>query len=102
MVLLVLLIFLTTHYVTYVITKSEFPPIHRAREAVFDRWGEGTWQAYLATCAWCAGFYIAGVITLCTLLVTPVPLPVLVWLSAAGVTGFILEVVELMWSKQHG
>lgn len=88
---------LAVTYVTYVVTRSSFPLVENLRVAVFKRWGEGSWQAYLATCAWCAGFYLAGLVTLVTdLVVESVPAPVLVWLASAAVAGFVLTVVDAL------
>lgn len=88
---------LASTYVTYVVTRSSFPLVEWLRVAVFKRWGEESWQAYLATCAWCAGFYVAGLVTLGTgLAVDSLSAPVLVWLASAAVTGTALEVVDTL------
>lgn len=88
---------LAVTYVTYVVTRSSFPPVERLRIEVFKRWGEGSWQAYLATCAWCAAFYLAGLVTLATdLTVSNLPAPVLVWLASAAVAGVLLTVVDAL------
>lgn len=94
---MVLHVALATLYATYVVTRSEFPPVARLRDGVFDRWGAGSWQAYLATCGWCAAFYVSAALTLGTAVSVGVAVPVLVWLTAAGVTGVLLEVVDTLW-----
>lgn len=93
---MVLHVALATLYATYVVTRSEFPLVLLLRDRVFDRWGEGSWQAYLATCVWCAAFYISAAVTLCTMLVVGVVIPVLVWLGAAAVAGLGLELVDTL------
>jgi hypothetical protein len=92
---------LASVYLTYVVTKSEFPAILWTRAKVFQRWGNGSWQAYLATCAWCAASYVAGLTVLVTAWTVGLPVPVLVWLAAAGLAGVLLELVETMWAVQR-
>lgn len=88
---------LASTYVTYVVTRSSFPPVESLRIAVFKRWGEGSWQAYLATCAWCAGFYVAGLVALGTdLTIDSLPAPVLVWLASAAVAGVLLTLTSAL------
>jgi hypothetical protein len=88
---------LASTYVTYVVTRSSFPLVENLRVKVFERWGEGSWQGYLATCSWCAGFWLAGLVTLTTwVAVDDLPVPVLVWLASAAVTGVLLETVDTL------
>lgn len=93
---LLVAIVLATMYATYVVTRSDFPLIEWLRIKLFARYGEGTWQAYLATCTWCASFYIGGLMTLGAWIATDVSVPILVWWASAGVTGVLLEAVDLM------
>ncbi len=88
------LVSLATCYVTYVVARSDFPLIERLRVAVFDRWDEGSWQAYLTTCAWCVSFYAAGAVTGGTALLDEVPRPGLVWLGAAAVSGAFHQILD--------
>lgn len=93
---MVLHVALATLYATYVVTRSEFPLVARLRDRVFDRWGEGSWQAYLATCAWCTAFYTSAALTAGTAASVGVTVPVLVWLGSAAVSGLVLEVVDTL------
>lgn len=88
---------LAATYATYVVTRSSFPPVEALRIEVHRRWGEDSWPAYLSTCSWCAGFWVAGLVTLLTALaVDSLPAPALVWLASAAVTGVALEVVDTL------
>lgn len=89
--LLLLVMFLSTHRLTRLVTRDEFPPSKMLRARVEERWGEGSWQSYLSECDWCASMYVGGVITLVTALTIGVPAPVLVWFAASSVTGLIAQ-----------
>lgn len=89
---------LATHYITYVLTRSDFPPVRWARESVVVRFGEGTAPAYLVTCAYCTAFYVAGLTSLVLNAVTDVRLPVLLWLACASVAGTLVEIVDAVRS----
>lgn len=55
------------------------------------------WQssiAYLLSCPWCASIWVGGLVTLITALTVGVALPVLTWLTASAVTGFLSEVTD--------
>jgi hypothetical protein len=61
-------------------------------EAKYFTHDEDVWQsqvAYLLSCMWCLGFWVAGIVTLVTDLAVGLPYPVLVWLAASTVTGWI-------------
>lgn len=90
------LVALATCYTTYVVAKSDFPLMERIRVAVFERWEEGSWQAYLATCAWCVSAYTAGTLTAGTVILSEAPRPVLVWLGAAAISGAFHQVIDLV------
>lgn len=94
MVLSVILLILATFYVTYVVTQSDFPPIAFVRDHIIERWGLDGWLGYLSTCAWCASVYISAIFVIGTNQVTDIHLPLLVWLSAAGVTGILMEIIN--------
>jgi hypothetical protein len=89
-VLTATLISLTAYRLTRFLVRDSFPPLAVQRARIGERWGDRSWQAYLASCSWCAGVYVAGAVTLATdLLDQSVPLPVLVWGAAAAVTGLL-------------
>lgn len=90
------LISLATCYVTYVVARSDFPPVERVRVGVFHRWGEGSWQAYLATCAWCVSVYASGIVTAGTVALAETPRPILMWLGAAAISGAFHQVSDLL------
>lgn len=93
----VLVATLSAHYLTYLVTRSEFPPVTRARDWAFDRW-EGSWQTYLITCGYCTAFYVSAVIIALADVVSHVPLPVLLWLSCASAAGTLIELVDTLRS----
>jgi hypothetical protein len=88
-VLVVVLVALASYRITRLLVRDEFPPISVRRARIAERWGDESWQAYLSTCSWCAGVYVAGLVTLATWAATGLPVPALVWASAAAVTGFL-------------
>lgn len=90
------LVALATCYATYVVARSDFPLVEWIRIRVFNRWGEGSWQAYLATCPWCVSAYTAGALTAGTAIFSEAPRPVLVWLGAAAVSGAFHQVSDLV------
>lgn len=90
------LVALATCYATYVVARSEFPPMELVRVAVFKRWGEGSWQSYLVSCAWCISAYTAGAVTAGTAILAEAPRPVLLWLGAAAVSGAFHQVIDLI------
>lgn len=90
------LVALATCYATYVVARSDFPLVEWIRIGVFNRWEEGSWQAYLATCAWCVSAYTAGALTAGTAILSEAPRPMLVWLGAAAVSGAFHQVVDLV------
>lgn len=85
-------------YATYVITRSDFPPVEWLRVKVFEIFNEGSTPAYLATCPWCVGFYATGVATLLVNQVDDLHLPVLMWIAAAGVNGLLADLHDTMVS----
>lgn len=87
---------LASCYVVYVITRSDFPLVEWMRVKVFERWEEGSVPAYLATCPWCVGFYVSGLVTLLTDVFVGVPAPFLVWLASAGVVGLYADAHDTM------
>ena len=89
---------LTVHYITYVLTRSDFPPVRWARESVVEAFGEGSAPAYLVTCAYCTAFYVAGLVTLALAVADAVRLPVLLWLGTASFAGSLVEVIDAVRS----
>jgi hypothetical protein len=86
--LLFVLLALTAFRITRLITRDEFPPVAVARERVAGRYGDESWQAYLARCPWCVGVYVsAGCTFLTWLAVGGLPLPLLWWGATAAVVG---------------
>lgn len=92
---------LSIFYITYVVTRSALPPVRWTREWVITRFGEGTSPAYLVTCPWCAGFWIALVVVAVASWAIDVPLPLLVIPAAAGVTGALQQLVDLIERGEH-
>jgi hypothetical protein len=99
--MVVALICLTAYRVTRLLVRDTFPPIAVQRARIAERWGDASWQAYLSTCSWCAGVWVAGLVTLGAWLASAhypydVPVPVLVWAAAAAVTGLLAS-----WEREE-
>lgn len=88
---LVIVIALSTHRLTRLVTRDAFPLSVRLREAIARRWGDESWQSYLSECDWCASMWVGGVLTGITAQVVDVPVPFLVWWTASGLTGLIAQ-----------
>jgi hypothetical protein len=92
--LVVVGIWLSSYRATRLLVRDTFPPIAVQRARVAERWGDASWQAYLSTCSWCAGIWVAGVVTaaawgLAGRYEYTVPVPLLVWGGGAAVTGLL-------------
>lgn len=95
---LTVLLILSTHRITRLITRDVFPPARFARELIEQRLGEEHWLAYLTQCDWCASIYVSTFITSFYALYVangmhtsfwPWPTWVLMGLTASTVTGLI-------------
>lgn len=95
---LVLAAALTTHYVTYVVTRSDFPPVRWLRDLVFNHTNEGSPLAYLVTCAYCTAAYVALLVVIALNVRADVRWPVLLWGLCASVAGTLVEVVDALRS----
>ena len=91
MALLVLLVVAATFRFTRLVVSDAFPPVAALRDAVDDRWGVDSWQAYLSTCPWCVSVYVAAAVTALTdrLVSGGLVAPVLVAAAASGATGLL-------------
>lgn len=89
--LAVVLVCLAAYRVTRLLTTDAFPPLARARDAVEERWGDESWQAYLAHCPWCVSVYVAGALVAASVLLLDdgLPHPLLVWPTASAVAGLV-------------
>jgi hypothetical protein len=87
---------LAVFYTTYVLTRSALPPVKWAREKIIDGFGEGTSPAYLVTCPWCCGFWVAVLLVGFTATFWDVPLPLLVIPACAAVTGVLQLTADLI------
>lgn len=87
--MVVALVCLTAYRLTRLLARDSFPPIVVQRARVMERWGDDSWQAYLATCSWCMGVYVAGLVTLATWLLVDLAVPFLVWGAAAAASGLL-------------
>jgi len=68
-------------------TKAEASYERRTGQRSGEEWL--SWGGYLLNCPWCMGAWISAAVTVGTMLVASVPLPVLVWLTASTVTGLL-------------
>jgi hypothetical protein len=89
-VLLVLLA-LTSARVTRLLVADQFPPVARARSRLA---AAGDWQAYLLSCPWCMGVWVAGVVTAVAEARYGLPAPLLVFPSVAWVSGWLGSVEQ--------
>lgn len=94
-VLLIVLLCAAAARVTRLLVVDSFPPIEAAREAVLNRWPTSSWQGYLATCPWCLGAWVAGLLVVAADWRYDVPAPLLVWPTVAWAAGL------LVWGEQR-
>jgi Protein of unknown function (DUF1360) len=107
--LLFMLMSAATFRLTRLVTRDDFPPIAWARTKIqkarpivrtrppvaFDPQDHGEWRWWwlgeLVSCHWCVSAYLsAGVVGL-SLIVTPVPAPVLWWLAVWGAAAVLTD-----------
>jgi len=97
---IIVLLCLTTHRATRIITRDVFPPVRWFREKIEFKLGGEHWLAYLTQCDWCASVYVAGSITTGLALFVanvmhvswwPWPIWVLMGFTATSVTGLIAQ-----------
>lgn len=97
---ILVLLSLSSHRVTRVITRDYFPPVRIIREAIDRKLGAEHWLAYLTQCDWCAGIWVAsGLTTALALFVAldeheswwPWPVWILFALAAASITGLVAQ-----------
>lgn len=99
--IVVVSIWLSTFRLTRLLVRDDFPPIAVQRARIAERWGDASWQAYLSTCSWCAGIWVAGAVTSGAWWASQhypfdVPVPVLVWWAGAAVTGLLAS-----WEREE-
>lgn len=94
-------ILLAIYYITYLVTRSEFPLMKWARDGITDRVKEDGSIAYLVTCPFCVGFWVSVLTVGITDLTYGVPLPVLVALAGAGTAGILQMLVDLIISSEQ-
>lgn len=107
--LVVVLVCLSTYRLTILVVEDRItrPIVDPIQEWSEKRWldrhpdgdrNSAQWQSqvgWLLSCPWCSGLWIAGILTcVVDLWFEPVALPVLVALTASGVTGFLATVSE--------
>jgi hypothetical protein len=92
-VLLFVLTSLAAARLTRLLVRDQFPPVAVQRARVAARWGDESWQSYLANCSWCAGVYVSAGVTFCTwLTVDHLPVPVWWFLGVAMMVGLLAAV----------
>lgn len=98
-VLVVLLVVLATHRLTYLAVADRITrgPREAVQNWVEARWYEGhpgapesdEWQsklAYFMSCPWCTSIWVGGLVTLGTMWTVGVTAPLLVWLASSSAT----------------
>lgn len=101
--LLDILIFLTVYRATRFVIEDTWPPVGVPREYLLKflsgHWGGfGRTLHYLFTCPWCMSVWVGGGIIYALTFFTSVPLPILVWASASGITGLLANLEEKLSS----
>lgn len=100
-----ILLALATHFLTYIITDSSFPPIERVRDAIIENHPDAP-IAYLVTCPWCVSVYTAAaVVGAADLFSLSLPAPVAWWFACAilgGWFGMLRDWVDLSVSRTRG
>jgi len=91
---------LAAFYITYVVTQSDFPPAEQLRAAVYRRWSQQSWQGYLVMCGWCVSAYASAVVVGGAAAFSDVPLPVVVWLAVAAVSGWLAMLANIAINKE--
>lgn len=110
--LLILLIILTTYRTTRFVIKDTFPPVGVPRTHLLNWWApDGDWVRerptaqphwgafgrslrYLFSCPWCMSMWLGAPIIWGVMQFAVVPLPVLVWAAASGVTGLLHDLED--------
>lgn len=88
--MVVALVCLSVYRVTRFIVADAFPLMANARDAVANRFGPDSWQAYLVECPWCVSIYVgAAAVALAQVAGVDFPVPVAVWLTSSAVAGLI-------------
>lgn len=92
---------LAVYFATYVVTRSSFPPVDKARGWIGAHAPVSI--GYLVTCAWCSGFWVSALIVGAAAFIVDVPEPVMMVLACAAIAGLVQflvdtvgEVIELM------
>jgi hypothetical protein len=84
-----ILLALATHFLTYLVTDSSFPPIERARDAIIEAYPDSP-LAYLVDCPWCVSVYTsAAVVGGADLFSLSLPVPVAWWFACAILGGWL-------------
>ncbi len=84
--MLLALLMLTSARVTRLVVADSFPPIARLRSRLS---APGGWRAYLLSCPWCMGAWVALGVTLGTEAWYGLPAPLLVWPAVAWASGWL-------------
>lgn len=87
-----MIVFLLTaaiYRLTRLVTRDAFPPVAAIRTRISKRFGEDSWQSYLAECPWCMSVWIAAAATALACRYVNIPAPWLTWLAASAITGLV-------------
>lgn len=93
---------LAAYRVTRLLVRDQFPPIETQRARIAARWGDASWQAYLAQCPWCAGVYVSGIAVVLADWYTSVPAPAAVWGAVAAGVGLLAAFDAWLDAGQDG
>lgn len=89
-----LLMALATHYLTYLIVDSDFPPFELLRATIISKVGEASSIGYLLTCYWCVSAYTGLAVVGAADLSQDLSMPVVWWLAVAVSAGWLCTVRE--------
>lgn len=100
--LLLFMMVMATFILTWLVVRSDFPPVLRVRHKLAGGWigpddtvavyrakWSPQWLADLVSCSWCTSGWIAAVVTSGSAHWVSVPMPVLVWLAVWASTALI-------------
>jgi hypothetical protein len=100
---LLLLLTFTTYRATRLVVDDAFPPVAWVRTRLTgDEWGRHRWAwvprwvGELVSCTWCASVWVSAGVTALTTLWISVPLPLLVWATAAAGAAWLSHLEEYL------
>lgn len=98
---LLLLVTVASYRLTRLVAVDTFPPVQWVRDRLtgddplVTRWRwVPSWLSKLVSCVWCSSVWVAGGVTLATTIWLGLPLPLLVWATAASGAAWICHLED--------